>query len=191
MTAAARKLAEGIRFELRRFPRKDVDQFVRSVGAALGAYDIWRQYDRKSRHAALVDLDKATRAYLKAMETPVVVYFPDRMDAGMRVASNPDTAEMEAFYRAKAKALEAAQSFQRRVAAALVKSPPPARSRPPADAVGLLARVAQKYLEILGTKPATTPNGTFSNIAILLLENAHGTAPKDVARQVRAAIKTL
>lgn len=191
MTAAARKLAEGIRFELRRFPRKDVDQFVRSVGATLGAYDVWRKYNRNERRAALLKLDAATRAYLAALRTPAIAYFPDRIDEGMRPGTDADRGELEAYYRAQQAALQAVDVFQRRLIDALRKSPPRPRSRPPADAFGLLARIALRYRVVLGKKPTTTPKGAFYNIAILVLENAHGEAPNDVARQVRTAIKTL
>jgi hypothetical protein len=65
------------------------------------------------------------------------------------------------------------------------------RGRPRADDQGLLGKLAADYQWHFGERPSTTPGGTFANIATLLLQNLHGRAPRNVSRQVRAAIRSM
>ena len=191
-TEAARKLNQGIRWELRRYPADKVAAFVRTVGAALGSADIWREHaDEAKRLRDLARLESATERYIAELGRPVLAHeFPRRMH-GAVLADDRDRKQAERFYRARQAALEAALTMQHEARTALQIAKPRRRGRPAADDLGLLARLAARYLALFGERPTSTPGGTFVNVATLALENLHGRAPRDVSRQVRAALKTI
>jgi hypothetical protein len=71
---------------------------------------------------------------------------------------------------------------------------PPAqrrRGRPKADARGILAKLARRYLEIFNERPSTTPGGRFSNVAVLILRELQDAPAEDVSRHVSAAVRAI
>jgi len=183
----ARKLNDGIRWELRQHPPAKVAAFVKTVGVSLGAAEIFlASCDEAKRRADLERLKRATEEYRDVLCQPVSAReFP------RSIVGKPDADRGEPFYRARETAWRAADELLVEIGTALRLAKPRARGRPKADEVGLLTRIAARYLELFGERPTGTPGGTFANIATLVLENLYGKAPRDVSRQVRAAIKML
>jgi hypothetical protein len=84
------------------------------------------------------------------------------------------------LYRARDRARAAVTEYLRQIEGSLVLAEHQRKRR--ADATGLLARIADRYAEIFGEQPVTTPGETFSNLAARIL------GQDDVSRQVRAAL---
>lgn len=187
--AEARKLNDGIRHELRRYPADKVAAFVRSVGAALGSTEIAAQYaDETARRESVERLLRATQDYQRELGRFVLAReFPANL--AVKPAARQDNAAQ--FYRARAEALRATSEVRLEAERALRLAKRPTRGRRKADPHGLLTRIARRYVQLFGVRPTSTPGGAFSNIAALVLENLHGTAPRDVSRQVRTALKAL
>jgi hypothetical protein len=85
------------------------------------------------------------------------------------------------LFRARDRARAAVTEYLRQIEGSLALTEHQKKRRA-ADATGLLARIAERYAEIFGEQPVTTPGGTFSNLAARIL------GQDDVSRQVRAAL---
>ena len=189
---AARKLNEGLRHELRRFPADKVAAFVRSVGATLGEAEILAEASDVAKwRSDLLRLDDAAAEF--AAEVAVLrraTPLPPRVESLDDPAAFGDPSDAE-FYRANHEARAALKKLREQIARSLTRAPARRRGRREAAAQGVLAVLARRYLELFGERPRSTPGGTFANVAALVLENLHGSMPADVSRQVRAAIKSL
>lgn len=215
--AAANRLNAGIRRELSKFPQDKVDQFLRSVFGAISAHDIVKVYTEKNRRAELDKLRKAATAFLEEGVKPVMGdRFPQRV-ASMLQTSSASTAfdnyaedfywqegrqpvalssslgspHAQRFYRARVTARNAVADYLLEIKSILKLTEPRPRSRPPADEYGLLSRIAQQHFETFGVRPTQTPGGTFSNIIALVLEHVDGRMPRDVSRQIKAALENM
>lgn len=190
--AAARKLNDGIRWELRHYPADKVAAFVRTVGVALGEAELFAQLQREpGRRRDLERLKKATENYLAELGRPVYAQALPRRIHGATADDDRTRARAEAFYRARQAANMAAADLLQHAEHALRDMKAQRRGRPGADDFGLLARIAARYLALFGERPTSTPGSAFVNVATLALENFHGQAPRDASRQVRAALKAL
>ena len=190
--AKARKLNQGLRHELRKFPRAAVEKYIRHVGATLGQVRTVREFsDVCEWRANLVRLDEARAALAAELaKFPMAAPLPSRVEDFDNPAAFDFPAD-EHFYRAAHAARGAVTELRAQIARSLKRTPSRRHGRPEADAEGVLADLARRYLETFGERPRSTPGGTFANVATLVLENLHGTAPRDVSRQMKAALKSL
>jgi hypothetical protein len=186
-----RVLFDGLRRELQSFTAKDVDAFIGLVGSAVIAASATKQWANEGeRRQKLLKRQQAARAYLRiAGSSPVLARpYPARISsASPHTLALPDD-DAKRFYRAQEAARAAVAEELRETALALESINKNPRGKPKADTTGLLARVAHGYRETFGKRPTSTPGGTFANVATLVLQYQTGKMPRDVSRQVRAAL---
>lgn len=194
---AWRKLRAGIERELRDEPARVVAEFTRSVGVYLGAAKTLAEIrgtfgNEATRLRELQRLRRITEKlaaesarYRSMVARPYSYRVTDMFLAWP--TTEPDIGQ--SFYRAHYRATQAAKALRAEIDTALVS--PRRRGPPSADDLGLLARIAARWRELFDERPTSTPGGKFANVATLVLENLHGRPPRDVSRQVRAALKAI
>jgi len=195
----AREIAKGLRVDLDRFPRRKVKAFIRSVRITIHAHEEFQTRSETQRRDKLRRLKATAETYL-GTGFQIVHVDPHRLRVGKALRFDPDRviivpgltswpvrrAQRESpdaprqLYRARDRARAAVTEYLRQIEGSLVLAEHQRKRR--ADATGLLARIADRYAEIFGEQPVTTPGGTFSNLAARIL------GQDDVSRQVRAAL---
>ena len=195
----AREIDKGLRLDLDRFPRKKVKAFIRSVHTAIYAHEEFQTRSEIERRDKLSKLKAAAQTYLgtgfqivqgdpyRPRHEKALRFDPDRVIIVPGLTSwpvrraqpeSPDAPRQ--LYRARDRARAAVTEYLRQIEGSLALAEHQKKRR--ADATGLLARIADRYAEIFGEQPVTTPGGTFSNLAARIL------GQDDVSRQVRAAL---
>ena len=191
----AREIDKGLRLDLDRFPRKKVKAFILSVHNAIYEHEEFQTRSETQRRDKLRKLQAAAETYL-GTGFQIVQADPYRLRVDEALRFNPDAAIIvpgltswpvrraqlapRQLYRARDRARAAVTEYLRQIKGNLALAEHQTKRRA-ADATGLLARIADRYAEIFGEQPVTTPGGTFSNLAARIL------GQNDVSRQVRAA----
>jgi hypothetical protein len=195
-----REIDKGLRLELDRFPRKKVKAFIRSVHTAIYAHEEFQTRSETQRRDKLRKLKAAAETYLgtgfqsvqadpyrlrvdKALrfDPDRVIIVPGLTSWPVRRAQPKRQIAPRQLYRARDRARAAVTEYVRQIEGSLALAEHQKKLRA-ADATGLLARIADRYAEIFGEQPVTTPGGTFSNLAARIL------GQDDVSREVRAAL---
>ena len=189
--AAARKLRKGIEWELRDYPARQLEVFTRDV-EPISPWPKDHRYSRRTANEAkrLRDLQRLRRITEKFVAESA--RFPcsrARTCTRCRTCSSPPTTEPESaeFLLAQGHAAAAAKTLLAEIDTALVS--PRRRGRPAADDLGLLMRIAERWRGLFDERPTSTPGGKFANVATLVLEHLHGRPPRDISRQLRAALR--
>jgi hypothetical protein len=195
----AREIDKGLRLDLNRFPRRKVKAFIRSVHTAIYAHEEFQTRSEIQRRGKLRKLKAAAQTYLgtgfqivqgdpyrprveKALrfDPDRVIIVPGLTSWPVRRAQPESPDAPRQLYRARDRARAAVTEYLRQIEGSLALAEHQKKRR--TDATGLLARIADRYAEIFGEQPVTTPGGTFSNLAARIL------GQDDVSRQVRAAL---
>lgn len=211
---ANKKMNDGIRKELRAFDNDTVEEFINYVGMTLTYYNAIRKLSERSRKDALLNIRKSIEDFLEVgfypvMADPVPKKVPLRpvehttkgalgfvallgpfVPSDSRV-EDAHTATSFKFYEARDAAQRAVCEYLSELKNVLTEAVPRPAQRPSADAHGVIASIAVAYITLFNKLPRITPGSTFSNIAVLVLENMHGKAPSDVTRQIKAAAATI
>lgn len=186
-------LFDDLRHELRSFPATDVETFIGSVVSATDQISAFRQWaDEGERARRLLKMQRLARAYLRDGFPAVLARpYPARISrTSPHTLAIPDR-DARRFYEAREAAHAAVETQLREIELALKSVRKKPRGQPSADHIGLLARIAHCYLKSFGKRPTSTPGSAFANVAALVLRYQTGKNPRDVSRQVRAAIRSF
>lgn len=193
-THERRSFRQDLSRELRKFPASKVRIFIGKVVLIVTHSEIHFPSELERAEAIRLTLARVLDLQKTLSSNRNKLYpmpFPTRVGERMSNIAAADARIQESFFRSKRQMEDAAHAFLKELRKAETRTETRGRGRPAADSIGTLAAAARHYFDVFGERPTTTPGATFSNVATLILRELTGTAPEDISRQVRAAVRSI
>lgn len=194
-------LSNGLRVELKRFPKSSANRFVGGVLFTIALSEAFESaLSEDLRIRDLEEMDAAAKQFLESCVRTSVFFHSNQLNYSHTLEASANQRDAQVSYtdelrHARKKAFAAVQLYQRYLAAAVGTARRRTRGeKRGADENGLFGKIAVAYQDIFNEIPVSTAGGTFSNIVTYIRAYQTNKELKDVKsveRIVRAALKTI